>query len=140
MVETLIFLVRLVLACLAPWLLILTWRSLYDLTRGSQSLADMGRAVQALFAISVTIGQVYFLAYGEAPVLLLALICSAIGLCLAVWTSYRAQAKGLRHLDRMIDRPDLCHPMLELAEIDPGKAADLAQQARRRIAQVKAGL
>ncbi len=128
MIATAIVALRVVLLLLAAWCLKRTGSSLLALWRGSQSLAEVGRAVQAFF------GQIFYLIWSQPPVLMLALTCSSIGLGLAVWTSKRAEAKGLKLLDAMIDRPDLMLPMIELAALSEIQAQELARQARQMIA------
>lgn len=140
MILAAIFTLRVILLLLAVWCLKRTSSSLPALWRGSQSLAEVGRAAQAFFALAVVVGQVFYLMWAEPPVLLLALTCSAIGLGLAIWTSKRAQAKGLSRLDAMIDRPDLALPLIELAKVSEDDAQSLAQEARRMLAVRSAGL
>ncbi len=152
MIATAIVALRVVLLLLAAWCLKRTGSSLLALWRGSQSLAEVGRAVQAFFALACVVGQIFYLIWSQPPVLMLALTCSSIGLGLAVWTSKRAEAKGLKLLDAMIDRPDLMLPMIELSEdqtdnvwtallpmielaaLSEIQAQELARQARQMIA------
>lgn len=134
MIAWTVIALRVLLLLLAAWCLKRTGSSLLTLWRGSQSLAEVGRAVQTFFALAVLVGQIFFLMWDQPPVLLLALTCSSIGLSLAIWTSKRAEAKGLHHLDAMIDRPDLALPLVELARFSEVEAQALAQQALRSIA------
>lgn len=137
MTAAIILALRVLLLLLALSCLWLSGSSVVALWRGSQSLAQAGRAVQAFFALSCVVGQVYWLEiWQRPPILMAALLCSSVGLGLAIWTYQRARGKGM-DLDALIDRPDLALPLVELAQIDEVKAAAMAQEARRLIAELR---
>jgi hypothetical protein len=135
MIETVILLARGMLLLLAPACLFLTWRGFRAFADGQMTITQHSQAQVFFYALGVLIAQPVYLFFPGSPVLLLALLLTALSLSLAIGLRWRMMRKGLTETQQIVDRPDLTLPMVELAELDEGAAQALAQEARHRIAE-----
>lgn len=134
-----IILVRAVLLGLSLWLLLRTASAIWTVFRGSQSLAQTARAAQAFMALACIVGQLFYLFYQAQVALLAALTIACLGIGLFIRVSQRARRKRMLKLDCLIDHPQWSLPLVELGEVDPATADMLAHEARRALAQRRAG-
>lgn len=137
MTEYTIIAVRVILVALALSALGLNWRGPWRMFRGSQSTVHLAKSQVFFVSLSVLIGQTFYLVYSEPLVLLAALLFMTTGLTLALALSVRARQRGLRKLDKLVDRPDLALALVELAEMDEEVARQMAQDARRLSAEMR---
>lgn len=97
--------------------------------RGSLSLTDKSNAGAFAFGCSTLIGQIFFLLWPQPLVLVLALLCAIVAHGLMVRVRLTARKQGLPEIERLMSRPDLTLPMLDLADVDE----EQAQVFRRSI-------
>lgn len=134
MTDTLILIVRGVLLLLAPICAFLTWRGVRAFVAGSMTITEHSQAQVFFYALAVLIAQPVYMFFPGSPVLLLALLLTTVSLGLAIGLRWRMIRKGLKDAQLIVDRVDLTLPMVELAELDPAAAKELAQHARHLTA------
>lgn len=139
MTDALIFILRGLLLILAPLCVAMTWRGFKAFAAGQMTITEHSQAQVFCYALAVLIAQPVYMFFPGSPVLLLALLLTATSLGLAIWLRGRMLRLGLRETQDIVNRPDLALPMVQLAELDPDAAKELAQQARHLIAERKMG-
>ena len=135
MTEGLILFLRGIALGLALWTAGLTYTGIVAMWRGSLSISDKGNAAAFFFALSTIIGQVFFLAWPQPLVLVLALMLVCVSHGLTIRVRLLTSHYGKQDVQRAIDRFGEVLPILDLYDLDPETADKHNQLIRAAIAR-----